>query len=89
MGIINFLIIKTLVKTKYANIINIAAQEEIIPELLQSNCNSHNIFKVVSNLLENPDKVRNQVDRTQIIIKKLRTEKSSAESAAKSISSFL
>ena len=89
MGIINFLIIKTLVKTKYANIINIAAQEEIIPELLQSNCNSNNIFKVVSNLLENPDKVRNQVDRTQIIIKKLRTEKSSAELAAKSISSFL
>ena len=38
MGLINFLIIKMLVKIKYANIINIAAKEEIIPELLQSNC---------------------------------------------------
>ena len=36
MGFINFLIIKSLVKTKYANIINFAANEEIIPELLQS-----------------------------------------------------
>ena len=44
---INFLIVKMLVKVKYANIINIAANEEIIPELLQSNCNSKNIFKKV------------------------------------------
>ena len=38
MGLINFLLIKMLVKVKYANIINIAANDEIIPELLQSNC---------------------------------------------------
>ena len=38
MGFINFMIVKSLVKTKYANIINFAANEEIIPELLQSNC---------------------------------------------------
>jgi len=42
MNSINYLIIKMLVKVKYANIINIAANEEIIPELLQSNCNSKN-----------------------------------------------
>ena len=36
MGLINYLIIKMLVKTKYANIINIAAKKEIIPELLQT-----------------------------------------------------
>ena len=48
MGFINFLIVKSLVKTKYANIINFAANEEIIPELLQSNCNPKNIFKHVS-----------------------------------------
>ena len=43
MGFLNFLIIKMLVKTKFANIINIAAKKEIIPELIQSNCNSKNI----------------------------------------------
>ena len=55
MGFINFLIIKILVKTKYANIINFAANEEIIPELLQSNCNPKNIFKHVSNYLDDPN----------------------------------
>ena len=37
---INFFIVKMLVKVKFANIINIAANEEIIPELLQSRCNA-------------------------------------------------
>ena len=44
MNIINFLIIKMLVKIKFANVINIIANEEIIPELLQSDCNSKNIY---------------------------------------------
>ena len=47
MNFLNFFIVKSLVKTKYANIINFAANEEVIPELLQSNCNSENIFKNV------------------------------------------
>ena len=51
MSLINFLIIKMLVKTKFANIINIAAKKEIIPELLQSNRNPKNIFNVISNYL--------------------------------------
>ena len=37
MNFINYLIVKMLVKVKFANIINIVANEEIIPELIQSN----------------------------------------------------
>ena len=48
MNFINYLIVKILVKVKFANIINIAAKEEIIPELLQSKCNAKNIFENVS-----------------------------------------
>ena len=48
MSFINFLIVKSLVKTKYANIVNFAADKEIIPELLQSDCNPNNIFNTVS-----------------------------------------
>jgi len=59
--------LKFLVKTKYANIINFAANEEIIPELLQSNCNSKNIFKHVSNFLEDPNKIKEQVNKVQKI----------------------
>ena len=89
MSFINFLIVKMLVKTKFANIINIAAKEEIIPELLQSDCNANNIFKKVSNFLDNPDKIEDQVNRTQKIIKELKTKQSSTDLAAKSLIRFL
>ena len=77
MGIINFLIVKMLVKVKYANIINIAAKEEIIPELLQSDCNPSNIFKNVEKLLNDNTALQSQISKTQNIIKNFRTENSS------------
>ena len=55
MNSINFFIVKFLVKVKYANIINIAANKEIIPELLQSKCNSKNIFNTVDSFLNNKE----------------------------------
>ena len=82
MGFINFIIVKALVKTKYANIINFAADEEIIPELLQSNCNANNIFKFVSSFLDDPSKIQNQIKKTQVILEKLKTEKPSSELAS-------
>ena len=89
MGLINFLIVKILVKTKYANIINIAAKEEIIPELLQSNCNPKKIFECVSDFLENPKKIANQVERTKLILDNFKTNKSSSEKAATSLNKIL
>jgi len=76
-NMVNFLIIKMLVKVKFANIINIAANEEIIPELLQSNCNSKNIFKKVDEFLKDKDALENQIIRSQEIINKFKTQKSS------------
>ena len=89
MGIINFMIVKSLIKTKYANIINFAANEEIIPELLQSNCKSKNIFKHVSNFLEDPNKIKEQVNRVQSILNKLKINGSSSELASLSSNKFL
>ncbi len=89
MGFINFLIIRSLIKTKFANIINFAAQEEIIPELLQSKCNSIDIFKYVSNFLEDTNKIKNQVDKTQKILDKLKINGSSSELASLSLNKFL
>ena len=89
MGLINFLIVKILVKIKYANIINIAAKEEIIPELLQSNCNPKKIFECVSDFLENPKKIANQVERTKLILDNFKTNKSSSEKAATSLNKIL
>ena len=77
MGMINFFIVKMLVKVKFANIINIAANEEIIPELLQSNCNANNIYNTVDKLLNDKQALKTQVKKSQDIIKNFKTEKSS------------
>jgi len=76
MNNINFFIIKLLVKVKFANIVNITANEEIIPELLQSNCNSKNIFNTVSNLIQNEEALEKQVYKTQEVIKTFKTDRS-------------
>ena len=89
MGLINFLIIKMLVKTKFANIINIAAKEEIIPELLQSNCNSKKIFTIVSDYLNNPKKITEQISKTQVILKNFKNNNSSSAAAANVLNKYL
>ena len=88
MNIINFFIVKMLVKVKYANIINIAANEEIIPELLQSNCNSKNIFNKVDSFFENNQSMQKQIDKSQEVIKNFKTNQSSKIAASVLISSF-
>ena len=77
MNKINFFIVKALVKVKFANIINIAADEEVIPELLQSKCNSKSIFNTVEGLLNDQQALEIQVSKTQKIISKFKTDKSS------------
>jgi len=77
MGMINFFIVKMLVKVKFANIINIAANEEVIPELLQSKCNATNIYNTVDKLLSDKQAMEKQITKTQTIISDFKTEKSS------------
>ena len=88
MGVINFFIVKMLVKVKFANIINIAANEEIIPELLQSDCNPTNIYNAVDKLLSDKQALENQVAKSQKIINNFKTERSS-EIASTVIENYL
>ena len=71
---INFFIVKMLVKVKFANIINIAANEEVIPELLQSKCNPTNIYNTVDKLLSDKQSMEKQVTKTQEIINNFKTK---------------
>ena len=77
INFINFFIVKMLVKVKFANIINIAAGKEIIPELLQEKCNAKNIFNKVDEFLTNPNLSANQINKFNEIIKDFKTNKSS------------
>ena len=77
MNRINFFIIRMLVKVKSPNIINIAANEEIIPQLLQSKCNPKDIFKIVDRLLNDKKILEKQVKKSQEIINTFKNAKSS------------
>ena len=81
MNFFNFLIIKLLVKVKFANIINIINEKEVIPELLQSRCNSEEIFNMVNSFLENPQLIKNQIENYQKILREIKSESSSTDKA--------
>ena len=88
VNFINFFIVKMLVKVKFANIINIAAGKEIIPELLQEKCNAKNILNKVDEFLTNPDLSTNQINMFKEIIKDFKTDKSSDLSSSVLINSL-
>jgi lipid-A-disaccharide synthase len=50
---------KFLVNVKFANIINIINNKEVIPELLQGECNANEIYNSVVYLLKNPKVMQN------------------------------
>ena len=85
MNFINFLIVKMLVKIKYANILNIAAGQMIIPELLQSKCNSKEIYKLVSSFLEDQNKIKKQISNTEKVLESFRTKNLPTDMAADSL----
>jgi lipid-A-disaccharide synthase len=58
-----------LLKIKYVNLVNILADKEIIPELLQENCNSDKIVETVELLLGESGK--NQIELASEQMKKL------------------
>ena len=59
LNFINFMIFKLLVNVKFANIINIINDKEVIPELLQNECNAEEIYKTVVYFLKNPELIKN------------------------------
>ena len=74
-----------LVKIKYANILNIAANQMIIPELLQSKCNPKEIFKLVSSFLDDQNKIKKQISNTEKVLDGFRTKNLPTELAADSL----
>ena len=84
----NYFLIKPFVKIKYANIINIIAHKQIIPELIQSKCNEFDIFKEVGIFLDNKKIRISNVTNYQKIIKKI-TKKNSSKIISNTIKSYI
>jgi lipid-A-disaccharide synthase len=89
MNFINFFIVKLLVNTKYANIFNIISKTEIIPELLQSNCNAFKIYEVFSSFVKNPELIQNQLLSCNIILKEIKNKNLSTKTASDILSANL
>ncbi len=52
---LTYAILKRVAKTKYANIFNILADKELIPELIQEKCNAEIITQLTTEMLKNPE----------------------------------
>jgi len=89
MNFLNFMIVKFLVKIKYVNIINIINNKEVIPELIQNECNPKEIFKSVIYFLKNPTLMDKQINDFSNTLNEIRSKTSSADEASSVLSSYL
>jgi len=89
MNFINFMIVKFLVKIKYANIINIINNREVIPELIQKECNALEIYKSVVYFLKNPNLIEQQVKDFSNTLDEIRSKTSSTGEASSVLAKYL
>jgi len=89
MNFLNFMIIKFLVKIKFANIINIINNKEVIPELLQKECNPKEIFRSVTYFLKNPILIDRQIDDYKKTLNEIRSKTSSTGEASAILAKYL
>ncbi len=89
MNFLNFLIVKMLVKIKFANIINIINNKEIIPELIQNECNAKEIYNSVVYFLKNPELMKKQINDCEETLTKIRSKTSSSDEASSILTKFL
>ena len=89
MNFVNFFIAKLFLKIKFANMINIINNKEIIPELIQKDCNSEEIFKSVYYYLKKPELIDKQLSDVKFTLNNLKSSSSSSEEASKILLNYL
>ena len=62
MSLLNYLLIKPFVKVKYINIVNIIANKEVIPELIQFDCTVEKISKLANKFLSDKQLLNKNVE---------------------------
>ena len=89
LSFINFMIFKLLVNVKFANIINIINNKEVIPELLQRECNAEEICKTVTYFLKNPNLIEKQLIDCKKTLEGIKSKSSSSSEAALILNNYL
>ena len=65
---ITFFFLKLIIKIKYASLINIISNKEIIPEYIQSDFNAENVSQAIRDLLTNNEHSETQVAESQKVL---------------------
>ena len=89
MNFINYFIAKLFLKIKFANMLNIINNKEIIPELIQKDCNPDEIFKSVYYFLKKPELMNKQILDVRSTINDLKSSSSSSEEVSKILLNYL
>ena len=83
------MVFKMLVNVKFANIINIINNREVIPELLQDECNADEIYKSVNYMLKHPDLIEKQLNDCSKTLEGIKSKTSSSEEASLVLRNYL
>mgnify|MGYP001317102182 CR=1 FL=1 len=89
MNFVNYFLAKLFLKIKFVNMLNIINNKEIIPELIQRDCNSEEIFKSVYYYLKKPELMQKQLSEIKSIINEIKSPTSSTEEASKILINYL
>ena len=89
MNFVNYFLAKLFLKIKFVNMVNIINNKEIIPELIQRDCNSEEIFKSVYYYLNKPELVEKQLFDIKFTLKNLKSSSSSSDEASKILLNYL
>ena len=78
-----------MLKFKFLTIINLINNKEIIPELIQNECNAKEIYNSVVYFLKNPEMMKQQVNDCEKTLSQIRSKTSSSDEASLVLTKFL
>jgi lipid-A-disaccharide synthase len=87
---LTFHLFKLMTKAKFANLINLVANEEIIPEMLQYKCESNQLAAKLEQLMNDKEFAQKQIEKTEAALKLMGigSKESPSSKAAKTILSL-
>lgn len=91
VNLLTYLLLKMMIKIKFANLINLILNREVIPEMLQYDCNGTKLAEQLNILLKNPEKQKNQIKESLEVLKilGLNSKENPSLKAAKAVLSQL
>lgn len=87
VNILTYFLLKMMIKIKFANLVNLIANQEIIPEMLQFDCDGQKIYHKLKNFIDDKNLCITQIDNSQkyLEIMGLNSETKSSFKAAEKI----